>query len=648
MAAAPAPNSFAAHLRDPGLQPGPIFNAPTYEPTLPFPAYDFPRFNIISERLRRQYETPGGVRPSERVMSMPLEDFAFFKNLVSVIESSRPGRASGEGRPTNRGFIKINYEILLLLITRLQKFPSKVQLEEFYKVVSVIEDFGNIEHCLITQYPTTPASRRGVSANPNRETLYNLLYALDKTFENWIYNLLDHTKSVGTTQWNKYFTEYREQLKTELLQFTNTTNAEHVNICFTVQPSIVANVIASQSQLALGRRTQDFYMTIRNNFILLCDYVGLSVPIDTHIFFQYVENCAAYICEYSKTIESLVDLAKALGESDLEAFSTFTHAQKIVFFQLLRTYCALKQSQSVRTIADAAAASVRAKNEALNKAEFNKTVQAVAERIVKNKERITKSTEETKQFKSAFFNSLNSLTKGHLSTITEKSHSTSPKQSPSQGGTIDTFSQARKPTTREQHAAQTDAAKMIINNAKDNALYTTLALAVFIYAASLKRNPLTLIRKTVEARYLHEAPRVTKLKKDGTPRKPRAPEQHTMEEIIDSFTDLSKWKLLYNISVVAPRYIANHGLKILPVAATVGWMQAKSMEQFLEIKQEMQRGLDEITGYKKQRELEEAKRGDEDAREAQEERTAEIAAQENEKTKASPTLASAKSRSSPK
>jgi hypothetical protein len=636
MAAAPAPNSFAAHLRDPDVQTGPIFNAPTYEPTLPFPAYDFPRFNIISERLRRQYETPGGVRPSERVMSMPLEDFAFFKNLVSVIESSRPGRASGEGRPANRGFIKINYEILLLLITRLQKFPSRVQLEEFYKVVSVIEDFGNIEHCLITQYPVSSRYHRGTPTNRDRQTLYNLLYALDKTFENWIYNLLDHTKSVGTTQWNKYFTEYREQLKTELLQFTN--NAEHVNICFVVQPSIVANVVASQSQSALGRRTQDFYVIMRNNFILLCDYVGLNVPIDTHIFFQYVENCAAYICQYSKTIESIVDLAKALGESDLEAFSTFTHAQKIVFFQLLRTYCALKESQSVRTIADAAAASVRAKNVALNRIEFSKKVEAVAQRIVENEKRITKSTEETKQFNSAFFNSLNSL-KGRLSTITEESRSTSSKQSPSQGGTIDTFSQARKPTTREQHAAQTDAAKMIINNAKDNALYSTLAMAVFVYAASLKRNPLTLIRKTVEARYLHEAPRVTKLKKDGTPRKPRAPEQHTMEEIMDSFTDLSKWKLLYNITVVAPRYIANHGLKILPVAATVGWMQAKSMEQFLEMKQEMQKGLDEITGYQKQREVEQAKRGDE-------EQIAEIATQENEKANAAPPAA--KSKSSPK
>jgi hypothetical protein len=171
-----------------------------------------------------------------------------------------------------------------------------------------------------------------------------------------------------------------------------------------------------------------------------------------------------------------------------------------------------------------------------------------------------------------------------------------------QGGTVDTFSQARKPTTREQHAAQTDAAKMIITNAKDNALYSTLAIAVFVYAASLKRNPLTLIRKTVEARYLHEAPRVTKLNKDGTPRKQRVPEQHTMEEIIDSFTDLSKWKLLYNITIVAPRYISNHGLKILPVAATVGWMQAKTMEQFLEMKQEMQRGLDELSNFKKEQE----------------------------------------------
>jgi hypothetical protein len=359
------PNSFSAHLRDPSIQTGPMFNAPTYEPTLPFPAYDFPRFNIISERLRRQYETNEGVRPSERVMSMPFEDFAFFKNLVSVVESSRPGRASGEERPANRGFIRINYEILLLLITRLQKFPSRVQLEEFYKVVSVIEDFGNIEHCLITQYSISSRSRRGRPTNRDRQTLYNLLYALDKTFENWIYNLLDHTKSVGTTQWNKYFTEYREQLKTELLQFSN--NDEHVNICFAVQPSIVANVVASQSQSAFGRRTQDFYMIMRNNFILLCDYVGLNIPLDTHIFFQYVENCAAYICQYSKTIESIVDLAKALGESDLEAFSTFTHAQKIVFFQLLRTYCALKESQSVRTIADAAAASVRAKNVALNR-----------------------------------------------------------------------------------------------------------------------------------------------------------------------------------------------------------------------------------------------------------------------------------------
>ena len=619
MAADPASYRFAAHLRNPDVQLAPIFNAPTYEPTLPFPAYDFPRFNIISERLRRQYETSERVRPSERMMSMPLEDFTFFKSLVSVIESSRPGRAQREGRQSNRGFIKINYEILLLLITRLQKYPSRVQLEEFYKVVAVIEDFGNIEHCLITQYPTS--SRRGTSTN--RETLYNLLYALDKAFENWIYNLLDHTKSVGTTQWNKYFTEYREQLNTELLQFTN--NAAHVNICFAVQPSIVANVVASQSQSPLGRRTQDFYMTIRNNFILLSDYVGLNVPIDTHIFFQYVQNCAAYICEYSKTIESIVDLAKALGEADLQAFSTFTHTQKIVFFQLLRTFCALKESQSVKTIADAAAASIRAKNVVLNKVEFNKKVEAVAERIVENNERKAKSKAEAKEFNSSFFNLINRVTDGKLETIAKESKSSSSQKraaaaaaEQTEGGAVDAFAQSRKPLTREQHATTTDAAKMIIQNVKDDPLYTTVAIGFFIYAASLKRNPFTLIRKTVDARYLHEAPRMTKLKKDGTPRKPRAPEQYTMEEIIDSFTDLSKIKLAHNIFSVAPRYIASHGLKILPVAATVGWMQAKSMEQLIEMKEEFRRGLDQLVDFRQQHELEDA-----------EDNATEIAAQEN-------------------
>ena len=596
---------FSEGLINPNIRAYP-FSSREYEPTLAFPGYDFPRLHRITERLKRQYDNPGEIQAADRVLSMPLQDFMFFKNLVSVIETSRPGTVPANQRENpleNKGFIKINYQILLLLISRLKRFPSHQQLEEFYKVVAVIEDFGNIEACLIAQYKS-----RGTTQS--REILYKLLYALDKSFEKWIYNLLEHTKSIGTSQWNQYFVEYRNELRLELLQFSN--NAEHVNICFSIEPTIVSKTKESISQSPLGRRTRDFYAKLRNNFILVSDYVGLNVPISTHIFFQYLQNCGQFLCDYYKPIDSLADLGEALGSVGLNAFQSFTKKQANVFLNLLKSYCALREEVSTNNVVQGLVAITRGYKFYLDKPEYDRKALETAKRIAEKKEKEAKKLlgadkEKAIRYKSTFITTINSLRDGNiqLPTITEESveslhggDETESKNGEKVHGPTTFATQHAGPGVKEQRAITRDSYYELLKKAKEDPLYGTIALGVFIYASSLKRNPLTLMRKTVEARYFHEAPKVIRYKKNGEPRKQRLPEEYSLNEILYSFVDVSKWRALYNITVVAPKHMAKHGYTTLPFIATASIMYAKAMEDLLDIQKQMQEGLDKIMEYK--------------------------------------------------
>ena len=629
------PHSFTAYVRDPNVPLRPFFTAPTNEPTLPFPGYDFPRLDIITGRLKRQFDdpNPNGIPARQRVLSMPIEDFMFVKNLVLIIETSRRSTApSGveDSETENRGFIKINYEILLLLISRLKKFPPRVQLEEFYRIISVIEDFGNIETCLMKQYANVAG----------RDTLFKLLYALDKAFEKWIYNLLDHTKSVGTSKWNQYFVEYRNELRQDLLQFT--TNAEHVNICFAIQPSIVNKTTASQSSSAFGRRSRDFYMNVRNNFILVADYVGMYLPVDTHLFMQYIQNCGDYLCTYHKTISSLADLAEALGDVGVTAFESFTKTQSKVFLDLLRSYCALKLEASSNNIVQGMVALTRGYKLYLDIPETNRRIHQVAQRMVANQERIARNKKlsaekrkEVEKYKSVLFTAFNYFTQ--LPTIIEEAEAEEAEAEKAEelhnksGGMFGddshvrgdaTFTGVRAgPSLKIQHQMQSHTQKDMISLAKDKPEYAALIVGALIYSASLNRNPLSLIRSTLNAKYFSKNPLALQ-QFVKTNKKTKLPVEYPVNEILMSFIDVCGYKLAYNIGTAAPKFIKKHGIKIAPFALP-GLLYAKMMEDLLDMKKTMQDGLDDVTGFKKYREEKEAA---EVAREAQE--TAREAAEE--------------------
>jgi hypothetical protein len=590
---------FSEGLINPNIRP---FSERVYEQALPFPGYDFPRLHSVTERLKRQYDNPGEIRAADRVLTMPLQDFMFFKNLVSVIETSRHGTAP-ENPLENKGFIKINYQILLLLISRLKRFPARQQLEEFYKVVAVIEDFGNIEACLVAQYKS-----RGTAES--RETLYKLLYALDKSFEKWIYDLLEHTKSIGTSQWNKYFVEYRNELRLVLLQFTN--NVEHVNICFTVEPTIVSKTKESISQSPLGRRTRDFYAKLRNNFILVCDYVGLNIPIDTHIFFQYLQNCGEYLCNYYKTIDSLADLGEALGSVGLNAFKSFTKKQAKVFLDLLKSYCALREEVSSNNVVQGLVAITRGYGSLLTKEEYDRKVLESAKRIAAKKEKDAKKLsgadkEKTIEYRSTLLSTIHNFKEGNirLPTITVESVESlhggdepEAKDEEKVKGPATFATQHANPGVKEQRGLVRDAYHGLLKKAKEDPLYGTMALGIFLYASSLRRNPLTLIRLRAQNELAKfDKPKI-RLKKDGTPRKVRESEQITTNEILYAFVDISKWRLAYNVTVVAPKHMKKHGYTTLPLIATVGVLYANAMEELLDIQKQMQVGLEQIIEFK--------------------------------------------------
>jgi len=630
------PNSFSAHLRSPNVPLRPFFTPPTNEPTLPFPGYDFLRLDTITARLKRQFDDPNptGIPARQRVLSMPIEDFMFVKNLISVIETSRRGTAPSDAEDTeteNRGFIKINYEILLLLISRLKKFPARVQLEEFYRIISVIEDFGNIETCLIKQYANVAG----------RDTLFKLLYALDKAFEKWIYNLLDHTKSVGTSKWNQYFVEYRNELRQDLLQFT--INAEHVNICFAIQPSIVNKTTASQSSSAFGRRSRDFYVNVRNNFILVADYVGMYLPVDTHLFMQYLQNCGDYLCTYHKTISSLADLAEALGDIGVTAFESFTKTQSKVFLDLLRSYCALKLEASSNNIVQGMVAVTRGYKLYLDIPETNRRIHQVAQRMVANQERIARNKKlsaekrkEAEKYKSVLFTAVNYVKQ--LPTIIEEAEAEEAEEFHNQSGGMfgddshvrgdATFTGVRAgPSLKIQHQMQSHTQKDMISLAKDKPEYAALIVGALIYSASLNRNPLSLIRSTLNAKYFSKNPLALQ-QFIKTNKKTKPPVEYPVNEILMSFIDVCGYKLAYNIGTAAPKFIKKHGIKIAPYALP-GLLYAKMMEDLLDMKKTMQDGLDDVTGFKKYREEKEAEQAAEAAREAKEEQQQTIAEEEH-------------------
>jgi hypothetical protein len=556
------PNSFAAHIRDPNVPLRPFFTPPTNEPSLPFPGYDFPRLYTITHRLKLQFDNPEGIPARQRVLSMPLEDFMFFKNLVSVIETSRRGTApSGVEDTENRGFIKINYEILLLLISRLKKFSAKVQLEEFYRVVSVIEDFGNIETCLIKQYANVAG----------RETLFKLLYALDKAFEKWIYNLLEHTKSVGTSKWNQYFVEYRNELRQDLLQFT--TNAEHVNICFAVQPSIVNKTASSQSTSAFGRRSRDFYVTVRNNFMLCADYVGMYIPLDVHIFFQYLQHCGEIVCEKYKTVESLAELADALGDVGLSPFETFSKSQAKVFLLLLKSYCALTKEVTSNNVVQGMVAVARGYQYTLTREEENHRIIQIAYKVIakaekeaRRKDLSAKNKEQRVRFQSGLLSTLDALFNGPV-----KAQPLSPiveGKEESNGGTPEDPFGDDDPRFLRGDATFTSVGvtpgqkieRSILRNvyhdlrdiARNDPIYAIPIIYSFIYAGALKKNPATVTRKVIENGQL--IPSLKKLwnETEVTPE---------LKNIMNSFIELDEKKLAYNMLIV-PAFMKKHNIKM--------------------------------------------------------------------------------------
>ena len=293
-------------------------NGPAATPdSLPFPAYDFPKLAQLTQNLRRQYENPGR-GPRWRPLQLPMADFIYLKGLVTNLRNTvRP-----EGSQYQQQANPMNFEMFLLLIVRLKGFSREHQLHEFYKIVTVMEDFSNIEECLITQYK-------------HGQELYILLDILDHTFEDWLYHLLKKTEGLGTYSWNKQFAVYREELRLRFTQFTRTTkwpgHEARINRCLAPNTKAVTTQKRTEAALSVPNRASRFYRTMRDEFMFTCHLVGTEIPARYTLTFQFIESLGSTICDSRVTLNSVMSLIALM----FPEHSTNT----ALIVALLRFYC---------------------------------------------------------------------------------------------------------------------------------------------------------------------------------------------------------------------------------------------------------------------------------------------------------------------
>ena len=260
---------------------------------LKFPAYDFPKLHEIIMDLDKQHREPGS--SNREFLGIKLDDFIFIRGLVAKINSELKGTNRNLFEGTTTG--NINYETFLLLILRMRNFSRKTQETEFMKIVAVMEEFSKIEQCLIAQY------KKG-------DELYKLLYALDNVFENWLYHLIKHTDATGTYSWNKHMNEYKTILRTELSKFTN--NQSHLNICLAITNKSYTKYTETKDK---SSRVADFYKTVRNEFMLTCHTIGLNIPIQFKVTFEFIKNLADLICrnKVRSSIDTILNFLESIG-----------------------------------------------------------------------------------------------------------------------------------------------------------------------------------------------------------------------------------------------------------------------------------------------------------------------------------------------
>ena len=261
---------------------------------LPFPAYDFPKLAQLTLNLRNQYNNPGN-RERWAPLQLPMHDFIYLKGLVTNLKSKlRP-----EGEQYKQQSNPMNFEMFMLLIIRLKNFTKEQQLREFYKIVTVMENFSQIEECLIAKYKHGPE-------------LYTLLDILDHTFEEWLYHLLKKTSSLGTYSWNKQFTVYQSVLRERFTQFTSTTGWEgheaRINQCLGILPNVVYQHEQSERALALPNRVKRFYRTLTNQFMYSCHLLRTEIPARFQLTFAFIESLGNLICERRITIKHALTL----------------------------------------------------------------------------------------------------------------------------------------------------------------------------------------------------------------------------------------------------------------------------------------------------------------------------------------------------
>ena len=261
---------------------------------LPFPAYDFPKLAQLTLNLRNQYNNPGN-RERWAPLQLPMHDFIYLKGLVTNLKSKlRP-----EGEQYKQQSNPMNFEMFMLLIIRLKNFTKEQQLREFYKIVTVMENFSQIEECLIARYKHGPE-------------LYTLLDILDHTFEEWLYHLLKKTSSLGTYSWNKQFTVYQSVLRERFTQFTSTTGWEgheaRINQCLGILPNVVYQHEQSERALALPNRVKRFYRTLTNQFMYSCHLLRTEIPARFQLTFAFIESLGNLICERRITIKHALTL----------------------------------------------------------------------------------------------------------------------------------------------------------------------------------------------------------------------------------------------------------------------------------------------------------------------------------------------------
>jgi len=401
---------------------------------LPFPAYEFPKLNELTNSLHTQYNIMSKIEKNNvnSFLNLKFEEYIYLKGLVTQL-NSKLKKATGLPEDINIRF-SITYESLLLLALRMKSMTIKMQQVEINNIIMVMQDFANIEACLIDKYKET-------------NKIHNIITALDIVFDNWLYNLFKKTTSVGSYSWRRHFNNSRILLKEELSKFlSNANDKNNIERCFDISTEIISEKKTTIKQfITSNSRIKNLYTQMRNEFLFICFQVGAYLPEKFVITFEFIKQCGDLICSSKPTIDNILNFAELLK---------MPKAEIRLFAGLLTFYCNSKKeltsNEIVRFMIVAHKYKEGSKNKEENKSsskeiipyieEMNQNIkkdlassvlqkkQHVSKTKSMNKEEVNEKKIEKKEFYSTHSGpttrAINDTKKSVIDTITEKINET--------------------------------------------------------------------------------------------------------------------------------------------------------------------------------------------------------------------------------